>query len=267
MRIAVIAAGVVMLAHDATSQPLVSRVADAPDGFVQMRFAARPGICGNGRGLVSTGGNNLFGSVDELPKGDWRTACRPGPVRVMLTVRGGEVVSLRTHVGGEADASQSPLRDLGTVSVREAAEYLLGLAASQDGRAAERAVLPAALADSIVLWPALLRLARDEQVSKGARREAYFWVGRAAAAASTGKSDAELDDDDPGGHGGGESAVRVQAVFALSQLPRNQGVPELLEIARTHRDPHVRRSAIFWLSQSGDPRALDLFEAILRARR
>jgi hypothetical protein len=266
MRITTIAAGAVMLTQSTAAQSLASRVAAAPDGWVQMRFAARPGVCGNGRGLLSTGGNTLIGNVDEIPRGNWRAACRPGPLRVLLTVRDREVVALRTHVGGEAEAAQSPLTDLGTVSVRDATEYLLGFAAQHDGKVAEKAILPAALADSVVIWPALLRMARDESVAKGVRRDAYFWIGRAAAAASTGTTEAELDDD-PSGHGGGESAVRVQAVFALSQLPRNQGVPELLEVARTNRDPHVRRSAIFWLSQSGDPRALDLFEEILRARR
>jgi hypothetical protein len=267
MRPIVVIAAVLASASGAGAQSLAARVAAAPDGWVQMRFAARPGVCGNGRGLISTSGNNFIGDVNELPRGDWRTACRPGPVRVVLTVRDREVVALRTHVGGEAEPSQSPLTDLGTVSVRDATEYLLAFAARRDGKVAEKAILPAALADSVVIWPALVRLARDESVSRDVRREAYFWIGRAAAAVATGTTDAELDDDDPSGQGGGESAVRVQAVFALSQLPRQQGIPELIEVARTNRDLHVVRSAIFWLSQSGDPRALDLFESLLRGRR
>jgi len=57
--------------------------------------------------------------------------------------------------------------------------------------------------------------------------------------------------------------VREQAVFALSQRPREEGVPALLRIARTHHDPMLRRRAIFWLGQSNDPRALALFEELL----
>jgi len=53
-------------------------------------------------------------------------------------------------------------------------------------------------------------------------------------------------------------------VFALSRLPRDQAVPELLDVARTHRDPQVRSRALFWLGETGDPRALDLFEEVLR---
>jgi len=57
--------------------------------------------------------------------------------------------------------------------------------------------------------------------------------------------------------------VKEQAVFALSQQPRDAGVPALIRIARTHPEPGVRRKALFWLGQSGDPRALALFEEIL----
>ena len=37
----------------------------------------------------------------------------------------------------------------------------------------------------------------------------------------------------------------------------------LLDIARQHPQPRVRKEAIFWLGQSGDARALDFFEEIL----
>jgi HEAT repeat protein len=62
----------------------------------------------------------------------------------------------------------------------------------------------------------------------------------------------------------GDREVRKQAVFALSQRSANQGVPALIRIARTSSDPELRRTAIFWLGQSDDPRAIDLFEEILR---
>ena len=52
-------------------------------------------------------------------------------------------------------------------------------------------------------------------------------------------------------------------MFALSQRPRDEGVPALIRIARTHQDPEVRKKAIFWLGQSEDSRALALFEELL----
>jgi HEAT repeat protein len=70
-----------------------------------------------------------------------------------------------------------------------------------------------------------------------------------------------MNDDDE------DREVRESAVFALSQLPREEGVPILIRAARTNRDPKVRRQALFWLGQSEDPRALALFEEILTDRR
>ena len=66
--------------------------------------------------------------------------------------------------------------------------------------------------------------------------------------------------DDP------EIEVKRRAVFALSQLPTGEGVPMLIDLARNHRLPEVRRQAMFWLGQSRDPRAVDFFEQILRAK-
>ena len=51
--------------------------------------------------------------------------------------------------------------------------------------------------------------------------------------------------------------------FALSQLPRDEGVPKLMEVARTNRNPEVRKQAMFWLGQTKDPRAVKFFEDIL----
>jgi HEAT repeat protein len=55
-------------------------------------------------------------------------------------------------------------------------------------------------------------------------------------------------------------------VFALSQRPREEGIPALIAVAKTNRDPEIRRKALFWLGQSEDPRALDLFEQLLTKR-
>ena len=57
--------------------------------------------------------------------------------------------------------------------------------------------------------------------------------------------------------------VKKKAVFALSQLPADEGVPRLIQVARTNKNPAVRKQAMFWLGQSKDPRALAFFEEIL----
>jgi HEAT repeat protein len=163
-----------------------------------------------------------------------------------------------TYVGGRWRPAEG-VTDLGDVSAPEAARLLIGLAASAGG-AGEHAVFPATLADSVIVWPELLRLARDTSVPAGTRRSAVFWLGQAAGDAAT-RGLADLVDD-----GGVDRSVQEHAVFALSQRPADEGVPALIRIARTHRDPEVRKKALFWLGQSGDPRALALFEEILLRR-
>ena len=57
--------------------------------------------------------------------------------------------------------------------------------------------------------------------------------------------------------------VKQHAVFAISQLPPERSVPLLIDLVKTHKNREVRERAMFWLAQTGDPRALDLIEGIL----
>jgi HEAT repeat protein len=248
------------LAVPAAAQDLASRIARAPDGTVRVAFTAQEGVSGNGRNVIRWGCDN--GHCRQQSEGsfsddvDWNMPCDTGPVRLALMVRGGQVVSLRAYVGGQWVPRQD-VTDLGRVPAPEAGRYLLALARQGGGEVGERAVFAATLADSLTTWPDLLRLARDENVSERTRRSAVFWVSQAAEAAATRGLDSLV----------GESAVdrevREQAVFALSQRPKEEGVPALIRIAKTHGDPEIRRKAIFWLGQSHDPRALALFEDLL----
>ncbi len=248
------------------AQSLGARVAAAPDGTVRLTFAARPGVCGNGHSIIALechagkcGQRTIsFGGSFDGDEIDY--ACEPGPVRLSLTVRGGTVEGLHCYVGGRwvAPAPGGPtVTDLGEVAARDAVDFLLALAQRDDGRAGGEAIFPATIADSVTVWPALLKLARDGRMPRRTRREAVFWLGQAAGDAATRGLTALVD------QAGVDRDVKEQAVFALSQRPHAEGVPVLIRVARTHLDPEVRRKALFWLGQSDDPRALALFEEIL----
>ena len=43
----------------------------------------------------------------------------------------------------------------------------------------------------------------------------------------------------------------------------HDGVAKLIQVARTNRNPAVRKQAMFWLGQSKDPRATDFFAEVL----
>jgi HEAT repeat protein len=89
------------------------------------------------------------------------------------------------------------------------------------------------------------------------RGDALFWVARRAGAKAMDTVSNAIDKDP-------DSEVKKKAVFALSQMPKDEGVPKLIDVARTNRNVEVRRQAMFWLGQSGDPRALKFFEEVLR---
>ena len=252
-------------------QGLERRVAAAPDGTVRLTFAARPGVCGDGRSLIafdcepgspqSPRHIRASGSWIEGGNLDCHCALGTGPVHVALTVRGGKAQRLCAYVGaqwgGSARTGDTTVTDLGAVSTREATDFLLGLAAREDGKAGDEAIFAATLADSVTVWPALLKLARDERLPHRTRRAAVFWLGQAAGDAAARELTGLVED------GGVDREVKEAAVFALSQRPRDEGVPTLIRIARTHPDPEVRKKAIFWLGQSEDSRALALFEELL----
>ncbi|HEY7895777.1 MAG TPA: HEAT repeat domain-containing protein [Gemmatimonadaceae bacterium] len=246
----------------AAAQTLAQRVSGAGDGRVQLRFASRPGVCGDGRGLISTGDHDIMrANWSTGDAANWPRACAPGPVRVVMSTSHGDVDRLRVSIGG--NDSDATVHDLGTVSAPEAADYLLGLARTASNSVGDDAVLAAVLADSTTPWPSLLTLARDAR-SEDARQGAAFWLGRAAAASVNGTplfgdSDAPAETSD--------EEVRGQAIFALSQQPHNESVPVLIQVARTNADPVLRSKALFWLSQSGDDRAIDLFGQILHVER
>ena len=245
----------------AAQQSLAARVAAVKNGSVQFEFPSREDACGDGRSYIRIGDsmNGYFDSNTDRP------ICEPGPVRIVLDVRDGRVASLRDYLGPVAPATAG-VTELGEVSPAEGSSFLLGLVEAQgDGRVANRAVFPAMLGRDVVAWPTLLRIAKaDGGGRRGRRHEVMFWLGRYAAAKLAGSDDPfdargardESDDED----------VKEHAVFALSQLRNGEGVDPLIQVARTNKDQRVRAKAMFWLGESGDPRALELFEQVLTGR-
>jgi hypothetical protein len=244
------------------AQTIARRVAAVKDGTVRMSFASRSDVCGNGAGNISTGehrtirSNGNGSSYTTTRRNEWEDDCESGPVRVAIDIADGKPIALRTYVGGRWRPG-TDITDLGTVSDKDAADYLLDNLARSEGKVAGEAIFPATIADSMVVWPRLLTLAKDDTRSRSVRTQAVFWVSQAAGEKATAGlvevvGDAAADQD-----------VRLQAVFALSQRPKEEGIPALLDIAKSSKDPKIRKQSIFWLGQSGDPRAIAYFESVL----
>ena len=240
-------AAAVVAAAPAQGQAIADQVDDVRDGQVRMSYTAKPGVCGDGHNVNMRSRH----STD-----DWESWCEPGPVRVAIDISGGEIVDIDTYVGGRW-RERARVTDLGMVPAPEAAAYFMELAATGPGRVSKHAIMPAILADSAEVWPGLLRIAKADDRPSETRKAAVFWLSQAAGdAAVEGLEEIALDEDE-------DFTVRKSAIFALSQLPDDEGVPILVRVARTHKDPRVLKQAIFWLGQSGDPRAIALFEELL----
>ena len=100
-----------------------------------------------------------------------------------ITISQGSVTQVSTRVGGRW-LPKSGVTDLGTVPAPAASQLMLAIA-RRGGKAAEDAIMPAMLADSVQIWPDLIKLAKNPNVDTDVRKSAVFWVGQAAAAAAT----------------------------------------------------------------------------------
>jgi hypothetical protein len=241
---------------------------------VRVQFAGRPGTCGDGRSLIGYG-RALF-AEDFQSIGDWHSSnCRSGPVRVALTVADGKVSRVSTFVGGVWGSSSQRVTDLGTVTPAEAASYFFALIPQIEVNAGRkdkaRFILPAVLADDPSALPRLIALARDDARLLETRRQAIQWIGllgdasvvpvlvsyaRGGGAAPAGE-DIDADDEAPGKKG-----LATTAMAALSTLKGNAGVPALIDLARNGTSG-TRGAAVFWLGQTGDPRAFAALHGVI----
>lgn len=104
---------------------------------------------------------------------------------------------------------------------------------------------------------AVIRVAHEDK-SPRVRGQALFWLAQRAAQKTAESAIRDALANDP------ETEVKKKAVFALTQMPEGQGVPLLIQVARTNGNPAVRKQAMFWLGQSKDPRALAFIEEVLK---
>jgi hypothetical protein len=257
MKLGLVVAALATLSASMQAQTLASRIASEKSGAVLFHFTARPEVCGDGTDFIRTGRHQYHGRYwSDRPM----EPCVYGPVQVRITHDAGTVTRVQTWVG--------PLRerytpDLGRVSATEAARYLLTIAERGTPSASAKAMIGAVLADSAIVWPSLLSIARDTETrSRATRQEAMLWLSRFASGAAVGRHNDPFVEYEPAT---ADEKEKSNAVFVLSQLRHGTGIPDLLVVARTNKSPRVRAQAMFWLGQSGDVRAIDLFERVLRS--
>lgn len=233
------------------------KITGAGDGTVQFNFASRDGVCGNGSSFFRVDDDGWYQTTTTgMYMGDNMRAdvCARGPVRVVITQAGREIVKIETHAGPLVKDPEDG-RDLGTVSTRDAAQYFLSVASTAEGRPAREALMPAMLADSAVVSTRLLALATDKTRSRDIRRSAMSWAARRrdepggpGAAAISRALNAIVRDHDEG------EAIRQQALSTIASFDRGEGIPTLIGFA-ADGDEWIARQSMRSLARSGDPRA------------
>lgn len=101
----------------------------------------------------------------------------------------------------------------------------------------------------------LMDIAVNPRESLELRKKALFWAGQTGVASS---EFASLYDRM------GDQELKDQIIFVFSQRGRDPAaMDKLFAIARTDKDPELRKKAIFWLGQSRDPRAQKFLEDLI----
>jgi hypothetical protein len=177
-------------------------------------------------------------------------------VMVLVRVQANEIRRVRSVSGDcQVDAGGLAVYWLGDVSPAQSVEFLTTLLRDATRENSEGALSAIALHRDSAAAAAILDLAKNG--SSRMRQRALFWIAQRAEAHAGAIITQAIENDRDAG-------VKKSAVFALSRLPRDEGVPLLIKLARSHTDPVVRKQAMFWLGQSNDPRALTFFEEVLR---
>lgn len=233
------------------------RVASVRDGKVRMTFAARDGICGFNDGISTNNRDNSrinsWNSSSRSEDVAYDVNCSDGPVRLVVTMSGGKPSRIKTYVGGQW-RSASGVTDIGNVSVRDAAEYLLDVANNSSGKVAGEAIFPFTIADSIDASRPLYTLAKNQSKSREARDQAIFWLSQVEDDKAVGMLEDILKTSR-------EDWVADKAIFGLSQHRSGKGFPVLKSYAQDEsKSDDIRGKAIFWLGQ----RKSDIGENYLR---
>jgi HEAT repeat protein len=103
----------------------------------------------------------------------------------------------------------------------------------------------------------LLGVAGDVNENIELRKKALFWAGQSDI---PGTELFALYEKMP------SREMKEQLIFVYSQRDERAAVDKLFEIARTETDRELQKKAIFWLSQSDDPRVPAFLERILEGK-
>jgi hypothetical protein len=238
----------------ASAQTLAKHVASGSDRSVEFNYPVKPGVCGDGRTFISTGGGNFYGSYSS----GTTDQCVAGPARVVADVANGSVIALRTYVGAPGSAAEAGVTDLGTVTAADATDFLMGVASRADGKVGRDAIFAAVIANGGDLSSRLLEIGRDRNRPLETRRAALSALGRSDAAQldRIGAALVQIATNESDIQG-----VRSTALAVLARLDHGAGIQPLVQLASGNISSWVGRESMTVLARSGDPRAREFLRS------
>ncbi|MGQ0701930.1 MAG: HEAT repeat domain-containing protein, partial [Gemmatimonadales bacterium] len=99
------------------------------------------------------------------------------------------------------------------------------------------------------------RIARNQSEPLELRKKALFWMGQRQG--TTGADLAAVYDSFS------DREMKDHLIFVLSQKGDRAAVDKLVEIVQKEPDKELKKKALFWLTQSNDPRVNDIITKIL----
>lgn len=186
-------------------------------------------------------------------------------------VRIAAIATLRQFPGNSSFLADIVRNEKETLEVRKIAAFFIGK--TEDGSALstlenlygsitqqeikEQIIFAATRTDSTDAADSfLIRIVKSDP-NMEARRQALFWLGRKGSARSLDAVNEIINSNDL------DTDMQNHAVFVLSRRPKDEAIPALINIAKTHPRTEVRKQAIFWLSRSRDERATAFLEELL----
>lgn len=193
---------------------------------------------------------------------DWCCGrCRLAPptdLVVLARVQRGEVLELRPlAVDCDMDAGGMRLIWFEPVAADASVAWLNTLVtAPTEGRSrlADQALSAIAQHAGQAAATSLVRLAQSG--TPQVRGRSLSWLAQRAADQAWPAIDAVLQKDP-------DTEVKKLAVNALTRFPNGEGIPRLMEVARSHPNAEVRRQAMLRLGETKDPRVVEFFAQIL----
>ena len=187
--------------------------------------------------------------------------CRLAPptdLVVLARVQRREVLELRPlAVDCDMDAGGMPLIWFEPVAADASVAWLGTLVTAPPegrGRLADQAMSAIAQHAGQTAATSLVRFAQSG--TPQVRGRSLSWLAQRAADQALSTIDTTLQKDP-------DIEVKKQAVNALTRFPNGEGVPKLMEVARTHPNAEVRRQAMLRLGDTKDPRVVEFFAQIL----